>query len=388
MRFLYGDSVPFPLQYNFLATLEAFMGAAARAVKLEGEARAMQQESVQAASTRIKNVEALETFHQAVMRTLQETASRMTHQQTLEYARQVAELAARIVEDHKRGAQAENDREAMNIRGEVERRRGEIRGALEGFLKVARFPVLASKVSLRWDGTKNDMSAMYTHPDGLLTSFSLAPTKDWQVPRKVGEFVKGLDMMVGVKKSFFKGTVSPEMVHIDDQIVSYFDVSEDYCEVRLRKKVAEKDSLVFKVRRFENENVAEVGHPGDPNAGSLPPTMEASDKQRVEQLWGAIHQSVVEVQNHRDRLLRVTLDGEDIFEGDRVMAFVQRIVGMFAPTVAEIAKRSPNKQELSLKLEGDGGRREELYVRKEELLAKVEPLAEAERRVFAPFQLF
>src|SRR6185503_7300875 len=37
MRFLYGDSTPFPLGYNFLATLEAFMAASTRMVLLDLE---------------------------------------------------------------------------------------------------------------------------------------------------------------------------------------------------------------------------------------------------------------------------------------------------------------------------------------------------------------
>jgi hypothetical protein len=387
MRYLYGDSAPFPLQYNFLATLDAFTSAAARSVKLDSEARALAHEAMEAAAARLKGVEALDTFHQAVMRTIQETASRMTQPQTLEYARQLADLASRIVDEHRRNAVAQNDRETQQVRTETERRRTEVRAALEGFLRVARFPVLASRVSLRWHEGHGEMNAMYTHPDGIVTAFSLAPTKEWQVPRRVGDLAKGLDLLVGVKKSWFKGTVSPEMVHIDEYLVSWFDVSEDHCEVRLRKKIAEKDALVFKVRRFENDTVAEVGHPGDPNAGSIPPTVEAGDKAHLERLWNALKQAVVEVQGHRERLLKVQLDGDDVFEADKVLAFVQRLVGMFAPTVVEISKRSPNKMELSLKLEADGGRREEIYLRKEELLAKLEPLSDAEQRVFAPLQL-
>ena len=37
MRYLYGDSAPFPHSFNFLSTLEAFMAAAARIVQLESE---------------------------------------------------------------------------------------------------------------------------------------------------------------------------------------------------------------------------------------------------------------------------------------------------------------------------------------------------------------
>jgi hypothetical protein len=39
MRFLFGDSAPFPAQYDFLVALEAFVENAARAVKLDAEVR-------------------------------------------------------------------------------------------------------------------------------------------------------------------------------------------------------------------------------------------------------------------------------------------------------------------------------------------------------------
>jgi hypothetical protein len=60
---------------------------------------------------------------------------------------------------------------------------------------------------------------------------------------------------------------------------------------------------------------------------------------------------------------------------------------MFAPIVAEIARRSPNALELSLKCETDGGRREELYLRKKDLVAKLEPLTPPARALFAPLAL-
>ena len=60
---------------------------------------------------------------------------------------------------------------------------------------------------------------------------------------------------------------------------------------------------------------------------------------------------------------------------------------MFAPTVREIAKRSPNAFELTLKTEAEGGRREELYLRKEALVSTLQPLPAKGREVFAPLGL-
>ena len=62
MRFLYGDSAPFPLGYNFLATLEVFMTAATRVVQLESESRELARHAEDLAAGRIKGLEALDQF--------------------------------------------------------------------------------------------------------------------------------------------------------------------------------------------------------------------------------------------------------------------------------------------------------------------------------------
>ena len=53
MRYLYGDSAPFPHSYNFLSTLESFIGAAARIVKLDSESRSLEITTAQQAAARV-----------------------------------------------------------------------------------------------------------------------------------------------------------------------------------------------------------------------------------------------------------------------------------------------------------------------------------------------
>ena len=52
MRYLYGDSVPFPPQYDFLAALEVFCAQAARVVRLDAEMRALRKAAEEGAVTR------------------------------------------------------------------------------------------------------------------------------------------------------------------------------------------------------------------------------------------------------------------------------------------------------------------------------------------------
>src|SRR5207248_6749661 len=135
MRFLYGDSAPFPLGYNFLATLEAFMTASTRIVQIEAESKQLSRQIDQVAAGRVKGLEALEQFHTIVMRAVQDTAQKVQHQHALDYASKVAEFALQYVDEHRRATLGANERESAQVRQESDRRVSEQRAQLDVFLK-------------------------------------------------------------------------------------------------------------------------------------------------------------------------------------------------------------------------------------------------------------
>jgi hypothetical protein len=390
MRYLYGDSAPFPLQYNFLQTLESFVAAAARAARLDGEARAMQDQAAEAAVTRARSVVAVEGFHQQLVRHIQDSVGQATDPQVIEYARQAIDHGTRFVDEAKRACVAAAEREQAAARMEVDRRRIEIREAVEGFLLVGRLAILESRVTMSLVEGKNEISTVFTHPDGIVTAFTLnvASSPAWQVPRKVSDFATGVELMIGVRKSLFKRTVAAESVHLDEYLLSGFDLSDDAAEIRLRRKLADpRDSFLFKLRRADTEILAEVQRLGEAENESGPPAVDAGDRQQLERLWQLIRAGVADVLPHKSRLVSVTLDGQDLFEHGLAIPLIERLLRLLVPTVNEIARRSPNASELSLKLENDGGKREEIYVKKEDLAAQLDALGPQEKALFSPLGL-
>lgn len=389
MRYLYGDSAPFPYTFNFLATLETFMAAAAQVVKLESEARAMEGGMAATAAARIKSLEELETFHGAVMRAIQDSAKRTLAPQTSEYAERVVGHAAQLMDEAKRNVAATNDRELAQVRVEIDRRRGEIRNAIEGFLIRGRLPTLDAAVSMRWDG-QNIVTAVLTNPEGIVASFQLGAHKraEWAAPRRVSEFAQGINLMVGLRRSLFRRDVKTELVHLDEHLISGFELTDSTAEIRLRRKINERDALVFVMRREDSELLAEVAHPFEEGPEALPSPVDAGDKVHLSRLWQSLRSALEPLLAIPERLLSLRLEGEDVFEHELAIMFIERIIRFLSPTVGEIARRSPNPSEFSLKMESDAGRREELYVRKEDLLARLAPLSERERGIFAPLGLF
>jgi hypothetical protein len=165
-------------------------------------------------------------------------------------------------------------------------------------------------------------------------------------------------------------------------VLGGLDLAEESAEIRLRRKPSERDLIVFNIRRDDAQLVAEVHHPGDSEAEGLPSELDSKALGELDRLWQLLRAGIAGLLSRKERLTSLALDGEDPSDSDKVVPFVEIVVKLIAPTVAEISKRSPSAAELSLKAEDDAGRREEFYVKKADLLANLEALGAPERKIF------
>jgi hypothetical protein len=399
MKFLYGDSVPFPLGFDFLATLGAFMKAATRVVMLDQSARKDATAAQERADAREAEAESLRYMHDVLVRSLDEALSPGGPRGTLmsdtpplaasKYATDMKDASQRLVDERSQAGQNATASEAAKLAATDAARHAEMRSVLEEFVGGAELPVLSARVSLQLRDGKNELGVVFRNQGEVVTSFVLGAAKqpEWSAPRRVSELVQGLDLNVGIKKAFFKGTLSYERVHLDDWYLGRADVHASFAEIALRKKPDQKDSLVFRLKRMPDGMRAEVEHPDDPNAKQLSPGLSIEDAALVDKLSRAVVERFTPLLHQREAVVRVELDGQDVFALGLEMALVARLVAVFAPVVEEVAQRSPNQAELSLKKEHDGGRREEIYLRRSELTAALQPLDASGRAVFTPMGL-
>jgi hypothetical protein len=390
MRYLYGDSVPFPPQYDFLAALEVFCAQAARVVRLDAETRALRKAAEEGAIQRNRGVEELEAFHTEAVAALKDGARDSTQVMVRDYVQQLADLAQRIVDEARRVALQTSDRDQQATRTESGRRRIETREALEKMLVAVRLPVQETHITMTFAEGVNSLSGVFTHEGGLVTSFTLAgeELEDWRAPRHVRDFAQDVTMPVGVKRSLFKRSVTSETITLDEYVLGGFELRDDRAELRLRKKVESPDSLVFNMHRNDDKLSAEVHHPDDVEAESgLPAVLDAVSAQEVERLWQQLRSACGPLLARKRRLVSLSLDGTDVTEHDLGTKVVALVVATIASTVGEVARRSPNEHELSLKVENDSGRREEIYLRKAQLVSSLSSVTPKERGVFDPLVL-
>lgn len=388
MRYLYGDSTPFPLPFDFLRTLEAFMTAATRVLLLEHAVRRLELETKAAKEERALGLAVVSKFHESVLRSLSESAVPQ-HAFAIDYAQRMAERAVGLIGERRSAVKDGDDRGEAAVAREHAKAAQETRALLSTFFQSAELPTQSTRLATSLVDGKPEARAHVVYPSAIGASFVVGTSKlgAWSAPRKLGELAGHLELSVGVKKSWIGGKVSREAVRLDDCILSGAELDGDAATLTVRKKLDQKDHLVFRLRRENGAVTGEVENPGDPNAAQLPPALEGADLPPLERLWIALESSLGELATDRARLVRLTLDDEDVFEQSLAHELVERLAGVLGPTAQEVLRKSPNQEELSLKREVDGGRREEIYLKRATLLTSLQALPHDGRAVFAPLGL-
>ncbi len=389
MSYLFGDSTPFPLPFDFLQTLEAFMTAGTRVVLVEHRARKIAEETAVSHEERAKGLTVLERFHETVLRSV-DTSVVPQHPYAIDYAQRLVERAENLVHEQRRSHQDLVERDLVQVRTERTRANEEAATHLRTFFRTARLPTLETRLTTALVDGRPDASATLVHPGGIGVSFTFGTARApaWSAPRKLSDLGGHVELVVGIKKSWIGSKITREPLRLDDWVVGSAELDDAGATIAVRKKADQKDTLIFRLRREEAGAIsAAVAYPGDPNAGLVPAAVEAADLPHLERLWTALRATFDDLLEERAVVTSVTLEGEDVLANGLGQALVERLVTVLGPTTLEVAQRSPNARELSLKREGNDGRREELYLKRDQLLEALQPLPREGRAVFAPLGL-
>jgi hypothetical protein len=156
----------------------------------------------------------------------------------------------------------------------------------------------------------------------------------------------------------------------------------------------------FKLRGAPQED--EAGYnvmvaPGQPpirlvrvsKGGEHSPPFEPLDEDipRLLELTAQLRLDLSNLAEHRKQLVEGRLDGKPLAEHDGPSLAVRRLITKMAPVVQEIARRSLSPDELILKRVLADDRREEIFVAKADLTARLDPVPPALRALFSPLGL-
>ena len=291
-----------------------------------------------------------------------------------------------------KGRAEELDATTMRAMADVRQKRDEMKKALSAWLTADPLPVRSWALSLELAGTAPHGQVVLEHPGEISSAFLVDATRDvgWSRPRRIGDLVQGMTVQVGFKKAFLRSSLQPDIAALDELVIAAAEIGPDSAEIHLRRRLDQpRDSYVLaadpnddgsmgvRVTRFEQKG-----------EDSAPYLSEGDDKARILELVSVVRREGRSLLGHKKRLLSLQIDGHDVFEQGLVATLFSRVAARMRPLAVEIERRSPNRAELSLKVEKPDGRREEIYLKKADLAALVHPLPAELHSIFHGLGVF
>ncbi|MEZ4250168.1 MAG: hypothetical protein R3B99_18200 [Polyangiales bacterium] len=388
--YLFGDSSPFPDGHDFLAQLRTFVKAASRALLLAHEADQLEQNLGDRAQEHLHAIEALQGFFDGVTASIADRAARSGATQLVgPHARELLEHVERVAAHAKQTRAQHLDADSVGVTTQIRDKRIELRDVLSKYFLADPLPTLGWALSLSLGGTAPHGQVLLTHPASLTTSFMIDVASDpvWSRPRKLGEISPGVTLQVGFKKAFLRSSLHPDVHTLDDFYVSELEIGPDSMELHLRRKPdAPRDAFVIDLDvGLEGQALARLTRRNEKGGESEAPyTSQGDDLERIQDLAETLRNECLTLLGRKTRLVFAQLDEHDVFERGLVRLVLDRIAARLAPIAAQVDAHSPNPSELSLKIERADGRREEIYLRKQELVDLVAPLPPEAQVLFEP----
>jgi hypothetical protein len=390
MNYIYGDATQAPFSVDYIQLLRDVIDYAVEHLLSEQERHALgkRELSLRAASdAEIRRVEELAKLTARAMESANVGAEGSHAAQCAEaIVRAAGEQVRLAVEAVRAGLSAE-----LTKLGEAEQaERERSKRALEKLLLDHDLPdtnfslQLAQVGGARYVGRVATTSAL-----GVDAQLELEIGKDavaFPAVVRVERFAPGLELHAPEAGGFFRKEIRLKPQKVDKLFVVEL-AAGDGGAFKLRAGADGTGiGFAFEVSGGDGARRVKAAHFGEKGEGTAyePP---AEDIAKITSLFDEITQGAGEARFLRKRLVEATLDGDAYVAHEEPTVLVERLIEEMAPVVQEIARRSKSNEELVIKRITGDKRREEIFIAKSELVAKLAPLPANLRRLFLPLGL-
>lgn len=376
MPFLYGDSTPSTLEINYIDFLrdaldfsaqvlvadERRRGGSARAdelrraaeievVRLESFGDAISRAVVVAMSAAGAGDSPITPCAQAVMRASAELVSSAIDRVRGDAEGEIARHASLADRDAGGALQALG---TLLLRHDLPDATTEVRVALGEGAYVARLHVHALE----------DLEAVI--------DLDIADDHAFAHPLRVDKLVERLEVHAPEISGWLRKEVKLKPQRLDREYVTELTVSGTETRITLRSSLEGASAGYDVVARRASPRVSltRVGEGAELPAFDL----TDEDETRMLELEEKLVAHAGELIDARRALVEATLGGQSLADHPSPRAMVERLAAKMAPVVQEIARHSLTQTELVLKRLLDNGRREEIFVSRQELEQKLESL--------------
>lgn len=381
MKYLFGDSTPFPMEENFLETACAASEAAVALLRAD-EVRVVERKMVAEADDRAQ----LELAHfDAFARRSVETYGQPHDELRAHMGRAARSMLGEMREEIAKWRE-------MAIAAAVETAAlTRVLPTIGRFFEKHQLP--GTQWSVAWgarlDGTGSTIAQVYAQaPGGLDVSLDVAipASHTWAKPQRVSVIEKDVSIHLVKKRVLRKPRIEPELLDALF-ITEVIDLPGEWAMTlrRSQKKPSPGLRVVFSGEGAQEVRVSRVAEDG--SRISDPEIMRPDDAGVLRRLFARIGGALRSLVPHRSKLRAAYFRDVNVNELEAPAEIGQLIVESVAPYVREIARRSNGRDELALKRTLGDGRREELFVPYATVLAGVDNLEPAHRALFDSFGL-
>ncbi|MBU4492207.1 MAG: hypothetical protein KKD69_07080 [Euryarchaeota archaeon] len=381
MKYLYGDSTEFPLQKDFLGLLDNFTDTSVKAISLENTVLELKKTIIDRRRLKNSALDEMDVFLLTVENAISDAVGRSKEQEIIiQYSDKSREYLKKSIEDGKNKISDEILQEIAQLEKKVDEADEDNRKTLESFLTQDPVQIINKKYALNATVEGYSAKVQIDCEGDIICVFEIASSDIpfWDGHVKAFDFVRGVEIPARMKKPFLKKEEVPDIVSIDDYLLSDLVLSGKELEVvfkkrletgaeRFRLKMDFNDEFEIEVYRAEENGV-------EKNIQAVPELKSVLNILRLRELGEKIQEQTNKLYSKKQRLEYIHLNGKDVIKENIVFELMQKVAELFAPIIAGIKEHSPFGEELSLKAEDEKGERSEIYLKKSDVLDKLDAI--------------
>lgn len=383
MKTLYGDATPFPHGHDFLATLQRVIGASVTLLHA-AEARDHQElrkSKLEADAARDRR--AVQELSKKAEQTLRGGASQALSTRAIEMRARAVEALMQRVEREIATIDRELAAASTEVEAATQRRQLELQPTLAQLLLEHELP--NTIWGCTWHAREGSelipgARAVAIHPGGLEASFRLAVDEGspWARVGRVRDFVGEIQVMMPTRRGTLRDRSGMKRRKLGALYVAAVDAGPKRTAVLLKTKL-EEGATGYLVTRIDGGalDIKPVCNPRE-----LGLSVAREQQPALASLLDHLARDVRQLVEQREEVTAIRFADEALSDISAPEDLAMMLLDTIGDLTREIVRRSPREDELCLKRDLGGRRREELFLPVAELRARIDELPPSAR---APF---
>jgi hypothetical protein len=359
---LLGDSTPSELPPNILDVLTDVVLCARDAATAFAEIEQLERRRAESSRVTEMIVKELGGFARQTEVGVRATAGVSARPELRGHGEEVVAAVTRMIQGWQQQYERTRDNAHAQLGARITGLRRAMHEALERFLVPRRVDAPLQRFHRFHDGQRYLDTATVEPLPGVRVTLSLADDEP-EVPRRIRSLLgKGHKLQVGMRRGLLRRAEEPVVLGLDDQLLLDVERGPGRLRLLLAKKPGTSEVVRVEIKRGDGGLGAEVTRgEGDTFVSPI------DDRPVLEALWKALDEERDRVLACPAQLVEISLDGRRVEDATAVLTVAERLVDCHRATVGVLARHSPNPTELSIKIVTGDGKREEAWVRRDEL---------------------